>query len=63
MGEMVAMMGVAAPAPLSLTTGHQSNRSLASLVHQGRLPLVPWYPPGPGSTGSRPGAIATAIQE
>ena len=37
-----------------------TSRPLPSLVLQGRLPLVPSHRPGPGSNGSRPGAIAVA---
>jgi hypothetical protein len=36
------------------------SRPLVYLIFQGRLPLVPCHHRGPGSTGSRPGAIATA---
>ena len=53
-GKGVAIMGVTAPSP----SAPGASRPLPSLVLQGRLPLVPCHHPGPGSNGSRPGAIA-----
>jgi hypothetical protein len=61
---VMTIMGVANPNPLY--PHHQApvtGRPLAFLVLQGRLPLLPCHHPGPGSTGSHPGAIVTAGQE
>jgi hypothetical protein len=56
-------MEVANPNPLyPYQQAPVTNRDLPSLVLQSRLPLVPCHHPGPGSTGSRPGAVATAVQ-
>jgi hypothetical protein len=59
----LTILGVAPPGPPY--PHHQApvtGRPLSSLVLQGRLPLLPCRPLGPGSTGSRSGAIATVLQ-
>jgi hypothetical protein len=54
-------MGLTAPSPLSSPPGARCKwTSTFASSSLGSLPLVPCHHPGPGSNGSRPGAIAPA---